>query len=409
MSSIPSLSVTDSPHHRQHEMSDFCPLCEQPIAAEQRAEIWDRISSRRAAEEATRVTDEKRRTAEAVRTAIAEQGKAHAEEVSRLAEELRTKEEETKTREDQARQLGRLDAQVAHQQELQLIQQKQLAAEQQNKALAKQLAEANSTHAKTLEQAVALESAKVREICGKDKDEALNKQASGFFDEKQKLQAKFHEVQRQLEKERADHLGEGQEVDLYNELKRTFPGDKITRIGKGEAGADIRHEIVERGKPCGILLYESKNSLQWRNGYAEKLRRDQMAAKADHAILASVKFPEGSRELTIIEGVVVVNPRRVVVIARLLRDSTVRLHKLHLSAAQSLAKRDELYKFMTSHRCQQMLDREDQLTGALLELEKTEQKQHDKIWKSRGAMLKQIEKLQAEFRGEVAFFVEGDA
>src|SRR6202034_4398707 len=99
----------------------------------------------------------------------------------------------------------------------------------------------------------------------------------------------------------------------------------------------------------------------------------QMSAKADHAILASVRFPEGSRELTIVDGVVVVNPRRVVVIARLLRDSTIRIHKLHLSTAQSAAKREELYKFITSQRCQQMLDREDELTGELLELEKTEQ------------------------------------
>jgi hypothetical protein len=55
-----------------------------------------------------------------------------------------------------------------------------------------------------------------------------------------------------------------------------------------------------------------------------------------------------------------------------------------------------------------MLDREEELTGELLELEKTEQKQHEKIWKTRGAMLKQLEKVQADFRGEVTFLVEGE-
>jgi hypothetical protein len=291
---------------------------------------------------------------------------------------------------------------------LQQAQAKQAEAERQKAALAQQLTDIKSAHVNELSKAVSLESAKVREIMVKDKDEALSKQASAYFDEKQKLQAKLQEAQRQLERERADHLGEGQEVDIYNELKRAFPSDKITRIGKGEPGADIRHEIVERGKACGTLLYESKNSMQWRNGYAAKLRRDQMAAKADHAILVSVRFPEGSRELTVVDGVIVVNPRRVVVLAKLLRESTVRIHKMHLSTTQSAAKRDELYKFITSHRCQQMLDREEELTGELLELEKTEQKQHEKIWKTRGAMLKQLEKVQADFRGEVTFLVEGE-
>lgn len=408
MSSIPTLDSAESTLH-QHNLSDICPLCEQPIAAEQRAEVWERITARRRREEGARAVEEKRRTAEAVKRATAEHIRLHDEQIVQLRGQLLAKEEQAKVREEQARQQARKDAQVAHQRELKQVRAKQAEAESQNKDLAQQLASAKRAHAKEVEQAVAREGAKVRDILSKDKDDALSKQASAYFDEKQKLQAKLQEAQRQLERERADYLGEGQEVDLYNELKQAFPSDKITRIGKGEPGADIRHEIVERGKPCGTLLYESKNSMQWRNGYAAKLRRDQMSAKADHAILASVKFPEGSRELTIVDGVVVVNPRRVVVIARLLRESTVRIHKLHLSTGQSDAKREELYKFITSQRCQQMLDREDELTGELLELEKTEQRQHEKIWKTRGTMLKQLEKAQFEFRGEVTFLIEGEA
>jgi hypothetical protein len=407
MSSIPTLGSAESTLH-QHNLSDICPLCEQPIAAEQRAEVWERIRARRRREEVARATEEKRRTAEAVKKATAEQIRLHDEQVVQLRGQLLAKEEQAKAREEQARQQARKDAQNAHQQELKQIRAKQAVAESQNKDLAQQLASAKRAHAKEVEQAVAREGAKVRDILSKDKDVALSKQASTFFDEKRKLQAKLQEAQRQLEKARADDLGEGQEVDLYNELKQAFPGDKITRIGKGEPGADIRHEIIERGKPCGTLLYESKNSMQWRKGYAAKLRRDQMSAKADHAILASVKFPEGSRELTIVDGVVVVNPRRVVVIAMLLRDSTVRIHKLHLSTVRSAAKREELYKFITSQRCQQMLDREDEMTDELLELEKTEQRQHEKIWKTRGTMLKQLEKAQSEFRGEVTFLIEGE-
>jgi hypothetical protein len=48
------------------------------------------------------------------------------------------------------------------------------------------------------------------------------------------------------------------------------------------------------------------------------------------------------------------------------------------------------------------------MTDELLELEKTEQRQHEKIWKTRGTMLKQLEKAQSEFRGEVTFLIEGE-
>lgn len=354
MSTAPHLVSQQDPAHPH--TGDVCPLCEQPIAAEQRAEVWERIKAHQQVQEIAQAAELNRQVAAAVKTTTATLAQSHAEAIG---------------------------------------------------VLQKQLAEARQARTKDIEQAVARETAKVREVLSKDKDEALNKQVAKHFDENQKLQAKLQEAQRQLERERADRLGEGQEVDLYNELKQAFPHDTITRIGKGEPGADIRHEIMERGKRCGTILYESKNSMQWRDGYATKLRKDQVAAKADHAILASLRFPEKCHELALVDGVVVVNPRRVVVVARILRESTIQIHRLHLSAAQGAAKRDELYQFITSPRCEQMLSRTSELTDALLELEKTEHKQHERLWKQRGTVLKQLEKAQADFRGEIACLVEG--
>ena len=52
---------------------------------------------------------------------------------------------------------------------------------------------------------------------------------------------------RKLEKKTAEELGEGAELDLYEELKALFEGDRIRRVPKGTPGADIVHEIVENG------------------------------------------------------------------------------------------------------------------------------------------------------------------
>src|SRR5438128_31861 len=124
MSFVPAIGSKESALH-QHDLSDICPLCEQPIAAEQRIEIWERITARQHQEQSARALEDKRRTAEAVKNAMAQQGKVHADQINILREELRAKEELAKTREAHARQKALKEAQLAHQQELQKVQTKQ--------------------------------------------------------------------------------------------------------------------------------------------------------------------------------------------------------------------------------------------------------------------------------------------
>src|ERR1700739_3327026 len=57
------------------------------------------------------------------------------------------------------------------------------------------------------------------------------------------------------------------------------------------------HVVMFRGKECGTILYDSKNHNQFRTDHVSKLRADQLSAKADHAILSTHKFPQGTRQL----------------------------------------------------------------------------------------------------------------
>lgn len=90
--------------------------------------------------------------------------------------------------------------------------------------------------------------------------------------ERRNLQKKVEELGRQLEKKTADELGSLSEEELAKRLAEAFREDKISRIPKGEQGADTRHEIIHKGLPCGLIIYESKNRKDWNNAYIDRAK-----------------------------------------------------------------------------------------------------------------------------------------
>jgi hypothetical protein len=205
----------------------------------------------------------------------------------------------------------------------------------------------------------------------KAKTEAIAAEQAKAFAQNQKLQEKMAELERQLQRKSANELGEGAEIDLFAVLKREFPGDEITRVRKGEHGADIVHRVVHNGKHCGVILYDSKNSSRWMNSFTSKLRQDAIAGKADHCILSTTAFPAGApRQIHIREGVIVANPARVTVLAQLLRKQMLQAHALRLTADARNEKTATLYDFITSDGCTRSFDEMGKLIGDIFELEK---------------------------------------
>ena len=185
----------------------------------------------------------------------------------------------------------------------------------------------------------------------REKDAAVLAERTKAFEDQQKLQAKLQDMQRQLEKKSAHELGEGSEIDLYEQLRAAFDGDRIQRVGKGVNGADVIHEVIHNGKVCGKIVYDAKNRNAWQNEFVSKLRADKIAQAADHAILSSNKFPKDTAHVHYQDGVIVAQPARVVAIVHLLRDQIVRMHELRISKEGREQKSVELYAFITSEHC----------------------------------------------------------
>lgn len=246
-----------------------------------------------------------------------------------------------------------------------------------------------------------------REILQKDKEKALAAKDSEAVTEREALKRQVADLTRKLESKTASELGEGGELDLYDELRAAFPDDRITRIQKGQPGADIRHVVVHNGAVCGKILYDSKNHKQWRASFAEKLKADQTEEGAEYAILSTIRFPQGTNHITTVSDVVVAGPRHVVHIAELMRRSIVSLHIQGLSLKDRAGKQQDLYKHITSSAFRQQMDELERLNDQIAEIDVEEESRHRRTWKARGALVVRQKRVLMEVMIGIDGIIEG--
>jgi myosin heavy subunit len=242
----------------------------------------------------------------------------------------------------------------------------------------------------------------------KDKAMTLLKQNAEFNREREKLQKKVKLMEHQLEKKTANELGDGGEIDLFEALREAFPGDHITRIKKGQPGADILHQVLHKGQSCGRIIIDSKNHQGWQTGFITKLRQDQLDAGAEHGILATTAFPAGKKEMCLESDIIVINPARVVHISQILRQAMLTMHIRGLSIKERAGKMNRLYKLITSEAYGRKFSEAGKLTLEILDLDVQEKKSHDNVWKKRGTVATRINHVLREIETEVAAVIEGD-
>ena len=345
----------------------LCPLCEQPIAQD----IARKIEARRQ---------------EQYQAAL---DKARAEAMAAADERVRNAKAEA-AQAAEAQMLTRL-AQV----------QSRLAEAEQAGALAQQQM---ATLKKEQEAAIEKRVQEIQEALARQKDDVQRERDAQVLAEKAKvlkLQSELADMQRKLEGKSANELGEGSEVDLFEELRAAFEGDRVQRVPKGVNGADVIHEVVHNGKVCGKIVYDAKNRNAWQNEFVVKLRADKIAHAADHAILSSNKFPKDRAQVHYQDGVIVAAPQRVPAIAQLLRDQVVRMHELRVSKEGREQKSMEVYAFITSEQCKQLLDQIETQAMRMLDLDTKEQEAHRRLWDHRKKLINSVQKARSDLVFEI--------
>jgi uncharacterized protein DUF2130 len=238
--------------------------------------------------------------------------------------------------------------------------------------------------------------------------EAVNAEKQRAYSEKLKLTEQLDEMKRRLEQRRANELGEQAEVDLYEALLREFPGDQIARVPKGRNGADVLIDVVHQGAVAGRLVLDSKNHGRWSNSFVSKVATDLITHRGDHAIVSSTAMPAGVQQpFHLVDGVIVAQPARVVTLVALLRRHIVATYLLKLGNSMRDEKRDELYSFITSDRCAQLLARISGLTNDLSELDGKEESSHRSVWKRRSELIRSIHTVHSEFTAEIDQIIGG--
>ena len=201
------------------------------------------------------------------------------------------------------------------------------------------------------------------------------------------MQQKIEELKRKAEQGSQQLQGEVQEMELEAMLRAKFPYDSIEPVAKGEFGGDALQRVISpTGQISGTLLWETKRTKNWSDGWLVKLREDQRNAKADIAVLVSHALPKGVENFEEIDGIWVTSPRAALPVATILRHTLQQIGLARLAAEGQHGKTELVYQYLTGPRFKQRVE-------AIVEAFSTMQEDLDK---ERKAIMKQWAKRQTQ-------------
>jgi hypothetical protein len=201
------------------------------------------------------------------------------------------------------------------------------------------------------------------------------------------MQKQIEELKRKSEQGSQQLQGEVQELELENLLRVKFPFDAIEPVPKGEYGGDVVQRVIGAGgQPSGTILWESKRTKNWSDGWLTKLREDQRTAKAEIAVLVSQALPKGVETFEMVDGVWVTHPRAALPVAMILRQSLLEIAMARKASEGQQTKTEMIYQYLTGPRFRQRVE-------AIVEAFST---MREDIDKERKAIMKQWAKREEQ-------------
>lgn len=175
------------------------------------------------------------------------------------------------------------------------------------------------------------------------------------------LMKALEEAKRRAEQGSQQSQGEALELDLEAVLRVRFPLDVIEPVPKGVSGADIIQRVASRsGQPCGMIVWETKRTKNWSDGWIAKLKDDQRAVKAEFAVLVTETLPKGVSSFVQIEGVWVTGFSLAAGLAEILRAGLIQVAQARNSAHNKGEKMEAVYNYISGsefrHRVEAIID-----------------------------------------------------
>jgi len=191
----------------------------------------------------------------------------------------------------------------------------------------------------------------VRDQARKEAEEALKLKVQEKEQTIFSMQKQIEELKRKSEQGSQQLQGEVLELEIEAMLKAKFPIDVIEPVPKGEYGGDTIHRVVgPSGQICGTILWESKRTKNWSEGWLAKLRDDQRTAKAEISVLVSQALPKEIEVFDFVDGVWVAHPRVAIPVAMMLRHSLIEVSIARQASDGQQTKIEMLYSYLTGSR-----------------------------------------------------------
>jgi hypothetical protein len=216
------------------------------------------------------------------------------------------------------------------------------------------------------------------------------------------MQRQIEELRRKAEQGSQQLQGESSEIELESQLRARFSRDLIEPVPKGEFGGDVLQRVVgPGGQACGTILWESKRTKNWSDGWLVKLRDDQRTAKAEIAMIVSTALPKGVEGFDLIDGVWVAEPRFAVPLAIALRQSLLDVAGSKLAQEGQQSKMELVYAYLTGPRFRHRIDAiVERFTEMQTDLDR-ERKTMMRLWAKREEQLKGVLDSTAGLYGDL--------
>jgi len=223
--------------------------------------------------------------------------------------------------------------------------------------------------------------------------------------EKQILDAKKanEELKRKLEQGSQQLQGEVLELQLEEMLRSAFPTDQIEPVPKGFNGADIVQKVLNRsGGTCGTIVWESKRTKAWSEGWVPKLKDDQRKLAAEIAVLVSEVLPKDCSTFTHMNGIWVTSSQCAISLGAVLRMQLMQIASARAAVAGAKQKSEILYEYVVGstefrHRVEAIAEAFIGMQTGLQEEKRTAQRQ----WAKREKQIEQVISNTAGMYGEL--------
>ena len=215
------------------------------------------------------------------------------------------------------------------------------------------------------------------------------------------MQRQIEDLKRRAEQGSQQLQGEVLELELEAQLRAQFPRDTIEPVPKGEHGGDVLHRVAGPLGPCGTILWESKRTKNWSDGWLPKLRDDQRAAQAEIAILVSQALPKEVESFALVDGVWIVHPRVALPVAMTLRHSLIEVASARQAGEGQQTKMEIVYQYLTGPRFRQRVQAIVEAFSTMQEDLDKEKKAITKQWAKRAEQIDRVMQATVGMYGDL--------